>query len=598
MPRTGRLATPDTGEAEEAGMHETVNRAAERRMRNGIRSHCRDQLEACVSDSGSAMTHADVDKWMDSLEERNLGGETEDEKTQVAMEMARHTQEFIRQTRVAGEIIDRAERAKWILSSKAAEWRAKMKKGTWEEKKDFITGTDTSPDAHTLRAFARNWEQIAAEYKDVLGQEKKLGIRQEEITKYKELSLFHDPAMMSGKLNYWARKARVDAARDFLKSYRPGMQPTQKKNKEELEILAIRELMKAVRAKALDEGRGMHWLETKVLTKPAKELEKYISVDLKAYVANCVETRVAYDHIEGQMQKQGVPQGFNRLSPVKFLAMTLNQRKSYVRMAKERLEEKEANKDPELGNLKLGVRNAMETKDWEEAEGFLKKARALMARGRGTLADKSDLDSMERYLRDFRGKKKNQPDENIRKTLENMRDAFEQVPDSLQNLYLGAMNDSYECASTVFRTVYNLKWATERGYCDPNRMAVLRESAKEETDRRAKGEHGKKGVENVDLSYVSDPGHVTAVRSYTAGEWAPTYIHMQRGQESKALDLAKAHKDNNAYGYWVILDPIGVPQEKIVSLVENVHWKLKSGMRKLQKVGMRFTRTGEPVSVN
>ncbi len=600
MSPIGRLSTPAAWEGTDTWENE-ARRQEEIRMRDAIRSHCRDQLEACVADPHSVMTQRDMEGYLISMQEENLDDpqwQTEEEKTKAVQKMGgAWAQEFIHRAKDVGDralhLIDEAEEKKWILKSTADAWRRKLKdqSSTGLQKTEFIE--------NELPVWQKNWAQIAANYKDVLKQEKDLGITKEDIAKYKELSEFHHPDMMSGKLKYPDRRWLTDKALAFLKTFKPGMKAKTKEGKEELAVRARNELQRAIDAKAVDKDKAMNWLETRVLTKAPKELEQYIDVDLKAYVRSCVETRVAFDHIDGQLQKEGVPQGFDRLSPTKFLALTLNQRKSYVRVAKERLNEKEANKDPELGNLKLGVRNAMETKDWEEADDFLKKARALMNKGRGSAADKKDLDSMERYLRDFRDKKKkNQPKEDARKTLEEMREVFEQVPDTLKNLYLGAMNDSYECASTVFRTVYNLKWATERGYCDPNRMAVLRESAKEETDRRAKGEHGKKGVENVDLAYVSDPGHVAAVRTYTAGEWAPTYIHMKRGQESKALDLAKAHKDNNAYGYWVILDPVGVPQESIVHLVENVHWKLKSGMRTLRKAGLRFTRTGDPVSVN
>lgn len=600
MPRSGSLSTPVMREDTDTWENE-ARRQEEIRMRDAIRSHCRDQLDACVADPHSVMTQRDMEGYLISMQEENLDDpqwQTEEEKTRAVQKMGgAWAQEFIHKAKDVGDralhLIDEAEEKKWILKSTADAWRRKLKdqSSTGLQKTEFIE--------NELPVWQKNWAQIAANYKDVLKQEKDLGITKEDIAQHSVLSTFHDPAMMSGKLKYPDRRWRTDKALAFLKTFKPGMKAKTKEGKKELAVRARNELQRAIDAKAVDEGKAMYWLETKVLCKPPKELEKYIDVDLKAYVRSCVETRVAFDHMDGQMQKHGVPQGFNQLSPTKFLALTLNQRKSYVRMAKERMEEKEANKDPEMGNLKLGVRNAMETKDWEEAEGFLKKAHTLLVRGKGSAADKSDLDSMERYLRDFRDKeKKNQPKEDARKTLQEMRAVFDQVPESLQELYLGAMNDSYECAATVFRMVYNLKWATDHGYCDANRMAILRESAKEETDRRAKGEHGKKGVENIDLAYVSDPGHAAAVRTYTAGEWAPTYIHKRRGEEGKVLSLARAHKDNNAFGYWVILDPVGVPQENIVSLVENVHWKLKSGMRKLKKAGLRFTRTGDPVSVN
>lgn len=598
MSGIGSLPTLETREGPD--WQNTAEREQSLRIRDAIRSHCRDQLEACVSDSSSAMTQQDVEAWMSAMEERLLRAETEDEKTQMVREMGgQHAQEFIRQTRMAGNIIDRAERNKWILPSTAAEWRAKMKRGTWQEKKAFITGTDEASNAHTLRAFYRNWKEISILYKDVLGREKALGITKEDRQKYPQLADFHHPDMTSGKLKYLERRWRVEKALAFLKTFKAGAKVESAQTKTELASRARSEIMNAVHAKAVDETKAMRWLEERVLVKPTKQLEKYIAVDLRSYVQNCIHTRVDFDHVESKMSKNP-PQGFNRITPAKFLTLTLNQRRSYVEQAKQRLHLAEAPSPREMENLKLGIRHALDTKDWEEAEELLTQARKLLEHGKASERDRFELDSMQRYVKEFRAKeqKDQQPLQSARETLEQMRAAFAQIPSSLKPLYLAAMSDP-DKLDAVAACTYNRVWCREHGHLTDNREKELEQQSTTETQTlAASGAPRKKGLDNVKLGVVVDRQHEPAVRRYDQGEWAPTVIHMPPNTHANFLSLLETRKNNHAFRYWTTLIPTDVTYEEQLHLVRSINKVLKRGARTLKEHGLMFTESGPPPSLN
>jgi hypothetical protein len=245
----------------------------------------------------------------------------------------------------------------------------------------------------------------------------------------------------------------------------------------------------------------------------------------------------------------------------------------------------------EMKNLKFGIWHALDTKDWEEAEHLLRKARKLLEAGKATEKDRADLAVMEGNLQAFRGKEKGekQPMEDTQKTLEEMRAAYKQVPETLQPLYLMAMKDGYDCAARLFQIIYNRKWIREHaGYSD-HREKMLEEQATEETQVRAKGYHQKRGLENIKLGTVTNPEHSPAVRHYDHGEWAPTIIHMPHNTHEQMFNILRERKNSYAFGYWTTLIPTNVNYEKQVHLVEHVNWVLKRGMRKLQECGVSFT---------
>ncbi|MDD5740169.1 MAG: hypothetical protein PHO20_05385 [Candidatus Peribacteraceae bacterium] len=329
------------------------------------------------------------------------------------------------------------------------------------------------------------------------------------------------------------------------------------------------------------------------------ELKDYIEHQMPEYIKTWMKLRTEYDWVENEM-KGKVPQGFNRLTPQKFLLLSYPQRRSYVEQAKQRLKLTEAPSPREMENIKLGIRHALDTKEWDEAEDLLRQARTLFAQGKGIERDRFELDSMERNLKEFRTKEheEQQPMKNARETLEQMRMAYDQIPTPLQPLYLSSMNDPDKLGAIAACT-FNRVWCREHGYLTDDREKELERQATTETQNLAReGRHRKKGLDNVKLGVVTDTQHDPAVRRYDEGEWAPTIIHMPPNSHQHFNTILETRKNNHAFRYWTTLIPTDVTYEQQLHLVRNVNWVLKRGAKKLKEQGLMFTLTGSPPSLN
>ncbi len=322
------------------------------------------------------------------------------------------------------------------------------------------------------------------------------------------------------------------------------------------------------------------------------QLKDYIEHQMPEYIKTWIKLRTEYDWVESKM-KQSVPQGFNRLTPEKFLLLSYPQRKSYVEQAKQRLNLTEAPSPRAMENIKLGIRHALDTKEWDEAEHLIQDARKLLEQGEGVDRDRFELDSMERYLREFRTKEQQeqQPMKNAHETLEQMRAAYAQIPDPLKPLYLSAMNDPSKLGAIAACT-YNRIWCREHGYLTDDREKELEQSATTETQTLAKqGSHNKKGLDNVKLGVVTDQQHDPAVRRYDEGEWGPTIIHMPPNTHQHFENILESRKENYAFRYWTTLVPTNVTYEQQSHLVKNVNWVLKRGAQKLKEWRIPFSLT-------
>jgi len=348
----------------------------------------------------------------------------------------------------------------------------------------------------------------------------------------------------------------------------------------------------AVKAKVMSPTKLGLWME-RIFSKKdvtTQQIEKFLSTELKQFISNWAKVRTDFDWAESEMKKEGVPQGFHRLTSDQFLALTFDQRESYVEQAKIRLSSQRPESSAQLKDLTLGIRHALDSKDWDDADTLLKKAWSIAKE-----EDRFELESMDRYLKAFREKEqeKQQPMEDAKKTLAEMRAVFAQIPSSLQPLYLKAMNDGYDCATRLFQLIYNRKWVRDNGYSTNGSEKESEVQAEEETKYRAEGNHGKKGMERIKLGVVTSPEHSPAVRRYDQGEWAPTFIHMPPGTQDQMFSILKERKESYSFGYWTTLLPTDVTYEEQVFLVQHVNWVLKRGMRKLSEQGKTFSLIGD-----
>jgi len=447
---------------------------------------------------------------------------------------------------------------------------------------------------HQMPAYLRSWEKEAQKRWALLKHPQLKSLTKENV---KELGTFIEgKAFLS--LHFEERadlNAKISAA---LSAKERRLMHLHAKAKAMLEAAAT--------AKAMSPWKVGRWMERIFVgTKKGKpfsekEIENFLDTKLRGFIGNWAKVRTKFDWVEAEMKRKGVPQGFNRLTPEKFMLLSYPQKKSYTETAKQRLKLKQGQSTPEMENTKISIRHMLDIKDWEEADDLIKNARSLLATGKGKEQDRFELDSMERYLKAFREREREeqQPMKDARQTLEQMRTAFAQIPSALQPLYLSAMQN--ESTFDALRAcTYNRIWCREHGHLDDDREKRLEARATTETQRlAATGVHKKKGLENIKLGSVTDTKHNPAVRTYGEGEWGPTIIHMPPGTDGTFLNIIESRKGNGKFRYWTTLIPTGVSYEKQEHIVKNVNWVLKSGMKKLKECGLRFTLTGNPIGVN
>lgn len=441
---------------------------------------------------------------------------------------------------------------------------------------------------HQLPSYLAAWERVAKKRVKLLNDPRFKALTKADVA---ELETFrHGKDFLD--LHFEKRadvNARVEAA---MTAKARGIEHLHNKAKSYLETAAS--------AGAINRDKVGRWLMDKLQKFPtAMALQDYVEHQLPEYIKACIKLRTEFDWVEAQMKEKSVPQGFNRLSLQKFLLLSYNQRRSYVEQAKQRLNLTEAPSPREMENVKLGIRHALDTKEWDEAEDLLQNARKLFEQGKGVDRDRFELDSMERYLREFRTKEQQeqQPMKDAHETLEQMRAAYAQIPDPLKPLYLSAMNDPSKLGAIAACT-YNRIWCREHGYLTDDREEELEQSATSETQTLAKKKHNKKGLDNVMLGVVTDQQHDPAVRRYDEGEWGPTIIHMPPNTHQHFESILESRKENYAFRYWTTLIPTNVTYEQQSHLVKNVNWVLKRGAKKLQEQGLTFTLTGHPPSLN
>jgi len=546
-----------------------------RRRREALIAYFRDYIGETFYALGASSEEEKDALWKGllnlGLNEEEIRG-WEDYRSTLAEQQLRSVRQLSQQLH---GILDHAHGKHYISSESRERWIARFKDPSlsYKAKEYFVQ--------NQLPEYAKAWEHEALKRRDLLKDPRLKMLTAFQVENF--------TAFLSGtqfvQLHFDQRKslnAKVAAALTTVKNADLQTLHTRAKNM----------LDAAVKAKVMSPTKLGQWMERIFKKKDAtpQQIEKFLSTDLRQFISNWAKVRTDFDWTEAEMKKEGVPQGLHRLTSDQFLALTFDQRESYVEQAKIRLATQRPESSAQLKDLTLGIRHALDSKDWDDADSLLKKAWSIAKE-----EDRFELESMDRYLKAFREKEqeKQQPMEDATKTLSEMRTAFSQIPSSLQPLYLKAMNDGYDCATRLFQLIYNRKWVRDNGYSTNGSEKESEMQAEEETKYRAEGHHGKKGMERIKLGVVTSPEHSPAVRRYDQGEWAPTFIHMPPGTQDQMFSILKERKESYSFGYWTTLLPTDVTYEEQVFLVQHVNWVLKRGMRKLSEQGKTFSLIGD-----
>lgn len=555
-------------------------------IRNQIRAKCRDDLLACAVDPGTAMNEKDVETYMEQLfGERGLeNAKDEREKTQWLREnMNTQVPLFIKQATAAGnEVMNalrQARKEKAISLENFAEWMGRLKDGSWLKTQEFIEKKMTT--------YANNWMEIAKKRRELLKDPRVEMLKESGILKKDELDDF-----LSGvkflNVHYKRRVHLVDLVKAALSRTKEGQ------GMEAMKKTARTQLDDAVEQGFLAKNKVGTWMK-RIFDSDWSPvtIQNFLSgksvdgiLSLTHLKNNWREIKERFDGLDDRRKKEGTPRSFHFVKNEVFLNMGYPEQKSYVREAEHRFDDIE--KAPDLFKK---IRHELDTKDWDAADELIAEADG----GNWSEEDAEKLDSMKSYLKEHRpkapakqeGKKQEQGPQEI---LDDIREAVQLVPvDHMRERYQITMEDyDYQTLWALCTEIYNEKWCQIHGYASREQNFETMQYVKDNTYSAMEN-----GISrgHVALDATTDTS-VTAFREENDTRSAQA-IFVDSTTDNRAL-VEKIHrnKDNWSVWYWTRIVEKDVPFEVIDYLITNVQPRLKRGMRKLEAMGYRYTRSG------
>ena len=351
-------------------------------------------------------------------------------------------------------------------------------------------------------------------------------------------------------------------------------------------------LMGAVSSGAMSKNKVGKWLESLFSkNRSLVEIRNILQGELKEYIGIWTKIRYKYDRLEREIAKKGVPPGINRLTPQAFLDLDFFQRENYVQEAEYALNllEKGFSNKP-IDKMKLEIRSLIAQKDWDGAKIAIADAYKV-AEGE----DVYELRSMENTIRLSATPEEvaEQPEQPAAQILEDLRSTLFEVPASIRDLYIHALQAGPQVFSSLSTLLYNRVWCWNNGYLDDEIEGKLSRNAKVETKEVVENGHRPSGLESIDLDVVDETQKGQAMRPYNK-TWAPTYMRIDASNGSSCGALVNELRGKEeARDYWTTLSIKNVTYEKQRELVVGVNYRLKSGIRKLHAAGHSFSLTGK-----
>ncbi len=303
-------------------------------------------------------------------------------------------------------------------------------------------------------------------------------------------------------------------------------------------------------------------------------------------VGNWREAKRHFDKLEAKREKLGTPPSFRFVSIDVFLGWSFDKRTSYLTEADNRFSSFE-NERYDF----LQIRHALDSKDWEEAGDLIAQAKKKPL----TKPDQAKLASMESFFRAHskqapKAKEKKEGESPI-EVLTKMRNALNQIGyASIKDRYVHAMQHDYSTLWALCTMYYNWQWCRERGYSSDEMDAGLKEDAKEKTYEHI--EHGQpKG--HVINEMTSDTSMKPAARNDEHTKSAQGIFVDETTDNSVLIEkFVKPNRYNRAVWYWTRFMEKNIPYGHMQYVIQHVHPVIKSGMRKLDQMGVRYTDSG------
>lgn len=576
----------DTQESGADTLQKAHEAALQLAVRNQIRSECRERLMDCARQVDSAMNEDDVEVYVELLvgESGLEKGKPKDEqeKTQWAREsLQKQIPLFIEKAKKAGQkvirLLEEARKEHAISKENMTEWVGRMKDGSWIQTEEFIQ--------NKLPEYVKNWKKVAAERRKVLKDPRMASLKDSKILKSEELEVFLSGAKFLNQ-HYDKRVHLVGLVKAALSKVEGGQ------SMEELKEQAFEKLQEAVAAGILAPNKIGVWMARIFSDEHTPDtirgfLNGKGSFPLSTLMGNWTQVKGRFDNLQKLRADKGTPRSFRFVKTEVFLGWEYEKRASYVEEAERRFEAIESEPD-----LFLRIRHELDTKDWEAAEEMIAEA----GEREWSLEDQQKLTSMKRFLEGHRPKEEGKDTEAKKQSpspdeiVEDMREALNMIPfPHIRDRFIHAMNYDYQTLWALCTMQYNWEWCRLHGYSSDEIDHSLRHTAKQET--YIAQEQGGAHRGHVNLDATTDTS-VKVFRDDNDTRSAQA-IHVDETTDNGQL-VHKIHqnKDNRAVWYWTRIMEKNVPYSFFQYMIHNIQPRIKSGMRKLDRMGYKFTEHG------
>jgi hypothetical protein len=469
--------------------------------------------------------------------------------------------------------LDNAVKNKWIGEKTRANWVNRFNDESvleWNRKawikKEFPK-------------YMKGWQETAKTRKDVWRLSKKLKVTEKEIPELADVLKIQD--FLS--LHFLDRKNKINAAKAKLLAL---------DRKSEQVLGKVQSVLKAAK-----DGGYLHRSKEGTWMRRVMESENpaaFLGSVLEPYIANWMQVKDRYDAVMPALKKEpDKMRGFKQLNENQFLLLDYDSRVAYMEEAESRLES-DVNEPGKLAGLRLDIRHAMDTEDWEEAERLLGEAQTLDP-------DDKAVRSMGRYLASHRTdtvspeeKEQTEAQKKGVEALDSQREIMAGIPTNMRTMTEWAMRSmNPNAVKRIWQIFYNRHWVITHGYstAQKDKEESFKEENREETEESIVNGHDWRFARRL---IKGDTANDKGIRDECV---KPQVIYTNRGGLREVYEGVERNADNAKFGYWTTLIDDEVPYESLREALQFMY-EVRKNDRLMREAGIVYSSHGTPFSVN
>lgn len=435
--------------------------------------------------------------------------------------------------------LSHAMESKWISEADAKQWE------TYFHDENLLEWDRKEWLRNTFPSYCHNWKKVADDRVNVTNKAAKLGLTASDIPELAAVNSAEQFLSMS-----YAHKKdavlRVDALMD-----------ARVKNKEAFANGLQGELMSWAAAGLMHPTKIGKWMDAAM---KSGDPESFVKTVLMPFKLNWQIAAARFGQLNTALSAQPLPHGFKPATQNEFVLMNYEQRMSYLSVAELRLRDaQETNK--ELTNTRARMRHSLDTKDWEGAEEQLKLARTQWPYDEEFYAMQTFIDAHKPKPEANKEKEKTPDPHEVN---EDIRVLLRNLDGETYETHAWACTRGPQKAEALFGMMYNHLW-------------------EEETARLQAEEH----------RTFNEP-IVVAEREEAADADEEESLEVTTKEMIQTRQIIDEQADEEEDDRTKSMTFESLSFERHRRIVKSLHNPLKRKLRELDKLGYRYSVTGDP----